>query len=172
VLSRVPVIGGACARFTRPEECRRLVYTKKSVRIHSHLKDYCADIQSSMRMAPPDNTRPMTLPGTLCVFRCSTALSVPVRPCRSRPCLIAFETSCAAGCASASKLARRSACVVFIFARYVFENSSSAKQMVESRRRKNARRRCVYGHKVEHLKRRLTLDSEYYSSMTKSKIIV
>jgi hypothetical protein len=29
VLSRVPVIGGACAHFTRPEECRYLVYTKR-----------------------------------------------------------------------------------------------------------------------------------------------
>ena len=29
VLSRVPVIGGACAHFTRPEECRGLVYTKR-----------------------------------------------------------------------------------------------------------------------------------------------
>jgi hypothetical protein len=40
VLSRVPVIGGACAHFTRPEECRRLVYTKKAVRIHRHLEVY------------------------------------------------------------------------------------------------------------------------------------
>ena len=40
VLSRVPVIGGACAHFTRPEECRCLVYTKKAVRIHRHLEVY------------------------------------------------------------------------------------------------------------------------------------